>query len=120
MTGIVFHATEAHDEVVDFYTDVFDAEVRLEQPDCTILDYDGFLFGFCDRDHTDDCGILTFVFPDRAGVDAAHERLGDAVVDEPRENETYDIYQCFAVDPDGRTVECQAFLNAEDRRAIER
>ena len=120
MTGIVFNATEAHDEVVYFHTDVFDAEVRLEQPDCTILDYDGFLFGFCDRDHTDDCGILTFVFPDRAGVDAAHERLGDAVVDEPRENETYDIYQCFAVDPDGRTVECQAFLNAEDRRAIER
>ncbi|GAB7092073.1 hypothetical protein JCM18237_23440 [Halorubrum luteum] len=118
MTGIVFHATEQRHEIVEFYLDVFDAVVRLEQPDCTILGYDGFLFGFCERDHTDDCGTLTFVFPDRAGVDAAYDRLGDAAVDEPRENATYDIYQCFGVDPDGRTVECQTFLDAEDRRAI--
>ncbi|OYR80182.1 glyoxalase, partial [Halorubrum sp. E3] len=39
------------------------------------------------------------------------DALGDAVVKEPRANETYDIYQCFAEDPEGRTVECQVFLD---------
>ncbi|TKX74362.1 VOC family protein [Halorubrum sp. GN11_10-6_MGM] len=111
MTGIVFHATERRDDVVDFYRDRLGATVRLEQPDCTILAFDGFLFGFCEREAAADCGILTFVYPDRAGVDAAADALGDAVVTEPRENETYDIYQCFAEDPEGRTVECQVFLD---------
>ena len=111
MTGIVFHATERRDAVVEFYRERLNATVRLEQPDCTILEFDGFLFGFCEREEADDCGILTFVYPDREGVDAARDRLGDAVVKEPRENETYDIYQCFAEDPEGRTVECQVFLD---------
>lgn len=111
VTGIVFHATERRDAVVEFYRERLNATVRLEQPDCTILEFDGFLFGFCERAEADDCGILTFVYADRDGVDAARDRLGDAVVEEPRENETYDIYQCFAEDPEGRTVECQAFLD---------
>ncbi|QAU13074.1 VOC family protein [Halorubrum sp. BOL3-1] len=113
MTGIVFHATERRDAVVEFYRDRLTATVRLEQPDCTILEFDGFLFGFCEREETDDCGVLTFVYPDRERVDSARDRLGDSVVKEPRENETYDIYQCFARDPEGRTVECQAFLDGD-------
>lgn len=111
VTGIVFNATERCDAVVEFYRERLNATVRLEQPDCTVLEFDGFLFGFCERDAADDCGILTFVYPDREGVDAAADRLGEAVVKEPRENETYDIYQCFAEDPEGRTVECQVFLD---------
>ncbi len=111
MSGIVFHATESHDAVVDFYRETMDATVWLEQPDCTILRHGNLLFGFCDRDATDDCGILTFVHPDREAVDDAHDRLGEAAVEEPHENERYDIYQFFAEDPDGRTVECQAFLD---------
>lgn len=111
VTGIVFHGTAEREAVVDFYRERLEADVRLEQPDCTVLEFDGFLFGFCERDRVDDCGIFTFVYPDREGVDAARDRLGDAVVEEPRENETYDIYQCFARDPEGRTVECQAFLD---------
>ena len=111
VTGIVFHGTERRDAVVEFYRERLNATVRLEQPDCTILEFDGFLFGFCERPDADNCGILTFVYPDRAGVDAAADRLGDAVVERPRENETYDIYQCFAEDPEGRTVECQVFLD---------
>ncbi|MDB9253236.1 glyoxalase [Halorubrum ezzemoulense] len=113
MTGIVFHATERREAVVEFYRERLGATVRVEQPDCTILAFGGFLFGFCERDEVDNCGILTFVYPDRDAVDAASERLGDAVVTPPRENETYDIYQCFAEDPEGRTVECQVFLDEE-------
>jgi hypothetical protein len=111
VTGIVFHGTRRREAVADFYHDRLGAGVRIEQPDCTILEFDGFLFGFCEREAVDDCGILTFVYPDRDGVDAAATALGDAVVEPPRENETYDIYQCFAEDPEGRTVECQAFLD---------
>ncbi|MFC6974228.1 VOC family protein [Halomicroarcula sp. GCM10025709] len=107
MDGIVFFATERHDEVVRFYRDL-GAAVWREQPDCTILEAGGFRFGFCARDHADTEGIVTFVFEDRAGVDAAYESLADPG-DPPAFNDTYDIYQCFATDPEGRTVEFQTF-----------
>ena len=111
MSGIVFYATENHDAVVEFYRDRLGMELWLEQPDCTILEHGNLLSGFCDRDRTDDCGSVTFLYPDRAGVDAAHDRLADVAREEPHRNPTYDIYQFFATDPDGRTVECQAFLD---------
>lgn len=111
MSGIVFFSTERHEEVVEFYVDTVGADVWLEQPDCTILEYGDFRFGFCGREGTDDCGILTFVFEDRADVDAMHEAVGDAATEEPHENEKYRIYQFFAEDPDGRTAEFQTFLH---------
>jgi hypothetical protein len=111
VTGIVFYATERHDAVVSFYVDRLGASVWLEQPDCTVMRRDNLLVGFCDRDRTDDCGILTIVCEDRAAVDARHADLADVAREEPHENETYDIYQFFAEDPDGRTVEVQAFLH---------
>ena len=111
MSGIVFYATANHDAGVDFYRETAGMDAWLEQPDCTILRDGNLLVGFCDRDRTDDCGIVTVVHPDRAAVDDAHDRFGDAAVEEPHVNETYDIYQFFARDPDGRTVECQAFLD---------
>jgi hypothetical protein len=107
--GIVFFRSEAHDEVVEFYTGRLDADVRLSQPDCTILDYEGFRFAFCDREDAEVCGTLTFVVPSREAVDEAFERLEDRAVDRPRHNETYAIYQFFAEDPEGRTVEIQSF-----------
>jgi hypothetical protein len=113
MSGIVFFATENRDAVVEFYRGTVGADVWLEQPDCTILEYDGFRFGFCTRDHTDDCGTLTFVYDSRAAVDRMHEAVGDAAREEPHGNDTYDIYQFFADDPDGRTAEFQVF-EAED------
>ncbi|MEF8790864.1 MAG: VOC family protein [Haloarculaceae archaeon] len=107
--GIVFYRTEAHDAVVEFYTDRLGATVWLEQPGCTILDYRGFRVGFCDRTGAETEGTLTFVVPDRAAVDAAFERLEDRARDEPHYNDRYDIYQFFAEDPEGRTVEVQSF-----------
>ncbi|SNR36260.1 VOC family protein [Halorubrum vacuolatum] len=114
MDGIVFYATERLDAVVEFYVERLDAEVRIEQPDCTILGYGDFRFGFCARESADTCGILTFVYPDRDAVDRAHERLSDVAREEPHGNPKYDIYQFFADDPEGRTVECQAFLGGVD------
>jgi len=114
VTGIVFFASEAHDAVVGFYTDRLGADVWLEQPDCTVLRYDNQLFAFCDREEADTDGILTFVVADRDAVDAAHADLADVAREEPHENERYDIYQFFADDPEGRTVEVQAFLHDTD------
>ncbi|KAB1188985.1 MULTISPECIES: VOC family protein [Haloferax] len=111
MSGIVFFATQQHDAVVEFYTNRVGADVWLEQPGCTILDFDGFRFGFCDRDYTDDCGILTFVYESRTAVDEMHDALNDVARDEPHENDTYHIYQFFADDPDGRAAEFQMFLD---------
>lgn len=111
MSGIVFYQTDQLDRLIEFYTGTISATVWLEQPDCTILDYDGFRFGFCERDSVDDCGILTFVFEDRAGVDAIYERVSDLAQEEPHENEKYEIYQFFAEDPDGRMIEFQTFLH---------
>ena len=120
MSGIVFFATERHDAVVDFYTDTVGADVWLEQPGCTILEYadgegdDAFRFGFWSRDRTDDCGILTFVYDSREAVDRMHDRIGDAALEQPHENERYRIYQFFAEDPDRRTAEFQTFLHDVD------
>ncbi|WP_313693953.1 VOC family protein [Halorarum halobium] len=110
MSGIVFFRTESRPAVVEWYADVVGADVWLEQPGCTICSFDGFRFGFCDADGTENCGILTFVYPDREGVDRMHDRVGDAAREGPHVNETYDIYQFFADDPDGRTAEFQTFL----------
>ncbi|MWG33970.1 VOC family protein [Halomarina oriensis] len=110
--GLVFFRTTALADLVAFYTDVVGARVWHEQPACTILEHGAFRVGFCDGDETETDGVLTFVYPNRAGVDAAHERLHDHGVDtdgDPRFNERYDIYQFFAEDPDGRTVEFQTF-----------
>ncbi|WP_224447079.1 VOC family protein [Haloprofundus salilacus] len=114
MSGIVFFATERHDEVVEFYVETVGAAVWLEQTDCTVLKHGNMLFGFCDRERTDDCGILTFVYDSRADVDEMHVVVDDAAREEPHENEAYEIYQFFADDPDGRSVEFQTFLHPVD------
>lgn len=110
MGGIAFFRTAARDEVVEFYTERLGASVWLEQPGgCTILDHDGFRFGFCDAEEAETEGTLCFTYPHDAGVDAAYERLGDAAGDPPHENPEFDIYHAFGTDPEGRRVEVQSF-----------
>ena len=111
MSGIVFFGTESLDEVVEFYVDRIGATVWLEQPDCTILQYDNQLLGFCDRETAETAGTITFVVDTKDAVDALYERLADVADGEPSENERYRIYQCFGTDPEGRTIEIQTFLH---------
>lgn len=107
--GLVFLRTRDLEGVVAFYVDRVGATVWHEQPDCTILDHEGFRFAFCAGETAETDGVLTFVHPDRAGVDAAYRCLADLADDEPRYNDRYEIYQFFATDPEGRTVEVQTF-----------
>jgi hypothetical protein len=107
--GIVFFRTGRPTEVERFYTDRLGAAVAIDQPDCTVLAHEGFHFGFCDRPDPETEGTLTFVVPDREAVEAAHERLADVARGSPHDNDRYGIYQFFASDPEGRTVEVQCF-----------
>jgi hypothetical protein len=109
MDGIVFFRTERPEAVVEFYRERVGADVWLEQPDCTILQAGAFRFGFCERETAETEGILTFVVDSRDTVDSMYESLEPVADGEPRYNDRYDIYQFFAEDPEGRTVEVQRF-----------
>lgn len=114
MPGIVFFGTESLDEIVEFYVETIDARVWLEQPDCTILQYDNQLIGFCERDSAETEGTITVVVDTKQAADALYEQLAHVARGEPVENERYRIYQFFAEDPEGRTVEVQTFLHETD------
>ncbi|WP_312909020.1 VOC family protein [Natronosalvus caseinilyticus] len=114
MAGIVFFGTESLESIVDFYVEELGAERWLEQPDCTILSSDNLLIGFCARENADTDGTITFVFDTASEVDAMYEHLADRARGEPVENDRYRIYQFFAEDPEGRTLEFQTFRHETD------
>jgi hypothetical protein len=111
MSGIVFFGTTARERMVQFYTNVVGADVWLEQPSCTICKHGNLLFGFCDSDDADTEGVLTFFYDSKGDVDEMYEIVKDRAHDAPVVNEEFDIYQFFADDPDGRTMEFQTFLH---------
>ncbi|WP_435332609.1 VOC family protein [Haloarchaeobius sp. TZWWS8] len=111
MSGIVFFGSEDYESIARFYRDEVGASVWLEQPACTILQYDNLLFGFCEAERSETDGVLTFVTADRAGVDEFYDRFEERARDEPSGDERFDIYNFFAEDPDGRTMEFQTFLH---------
>lgn len=112
MSGIVFFGTNKLEKVTEFYVSEVGAEIWLEQEDCTILKHGNFLFGFCKREETDTCGILTFFFNEQQKVDEMYKRLKEYAQAPPKKNKTYQIYHFFAEDPDGRSIEFQCFLHS--------
>jgi hypothetical protein len=114
MTGVVFFNTLQLDELTEFYTQRVGAELWMDQTDCRIFRHGQFLFGFCQREESETCGILTFVYPGRDGVDQMYERFRDEGLDAPRDNPRYPIYNFFARDPEGRMIEFQMFTGEVD------
>jgi hypothetical protein len=114
MTGVVFFKTLNLDGLTAFYTDRIGAELWMDQGDCRIFRHGQFLFGFCQRDEIENCGVITFVYPDRARVDHMYERFRASALDAPRENPRYPIYNFFATDPEGRLIEFQVFTSGAD------
>lgn len=114
MTGIVFFGSADYEATASFYQDEVGAAVWLEQTSCTILKYDNLLFGFCESDDPDTEGVLTFAVEDREGVEAFYDAFADRARGEPEYNEAFDIYQFFAEDPEGRTMEFQTFCHDTD------
>lgn len=111
MSGILFLKTKALRDLVKFYTERIGCEIWLDQGDCVILRHDNFLFGLCERDGVDKDVMLTFFYPSSREVDAMYRDLEEIAVAPPKQNEKYNIYQFFARDPEGRTLEFQWFGN---------
>jgi len=112
MSGIIFFRTVNRERTVSFYEDRLGFEEWLVQEGgCAILRRENLLLGFCDGDGTEDEGIVTVVVEDQESVDALYDDLSDVAREPPERNEAFDIYQFFAEDPDGRTVEVQTFLH---------
>jgi hypothetical protein len=115
MSGIIFFRTPARAEICSFYRDRLGFSTWLEQVGCTILKSDNLLLGFCEGETAETEGVITLVYEDRATVDAMHAQLSDIAREHPEYNDAYDIYQFFADDPEGRTIEFQTFEHETPR-----
>lgn len=114
MAGIVFFKTTMLDELTRFYVDEVGCRLWMDQTDCRIFRHGSFLFGFCRREKAETEGVLTFFYPERETVDRMYDRFRDRALGKPRMNPNYPIYNFFATDPEGRTIEFQYFTNAPD------
>lgn len=111
MFGIIFFGTKNLESITNFYLSKVGANVWLEQEDCIILKFKNMLFGFCQRKEADRSGTITFVYENEEKVDDMYEQLTEQARTEPQEKKKYRIYQFFAEDPEGRTIEFQTFLH---------
>jgi len=107
--GIIFYQTGNLEVLHQFYTGIIGATLWLDQGGCRIYKFGNLLFGFCQRDNTETGGLLTFVYPDRKGVDKIYKKLSDPALAAPVDNPDYRIYHFYAKDPDGRSIEFQYF-----------
>jgi hypothetical protein len=114
VTGVVFFKTTQLDEITRFYTSEVGASLWMDQDDCRIFRHGQFLFGFCQRDEAETCGVITFVYPDRSSVDRMYERFASRATGPPRDNPRYPIYNFFAMDPEARLIEFQVFTGEVD------
>jgi catechol 2,3-dioxygenase-like lactoylglutathione lyase family enzyme len=120
LPGIVFFRTTNLDDTVSFYVDRLGMRVWLEQVGCTILVHGNFLLGFCESEVPETNGVITLFYESRGEVDRMYSELKDIATSETIENERYRIYQFYAKDPEGRTLECQAFLHELEPLSIDR
>ncbi|MFW9803063.1 MAG: VOC family protein, partial [Candidatus Thorarchaeota archaeon] len=91
----------------------------LEQKGCTILNHGNLLLGFCQKEVCESEGVITFFVEDKEEVDTIYNGLQDIATTLPAENHTYKIYQFYAVDPEGRTLEFQSFPHEREPISVE-
>lgn len=113
MSGIVFFRTEDLPILKEFYQSRIGANLWKDQGSCLIFDHDDFKFAFCKTDEEPDtCGVITFLYDTEDEVDKVHGQLKDIAVSEPVSRKPeFNIYQFYAEDPEGRTLEFQCFLD---------
>lgn len=109
MSGIIFFGTNKLSDLRQFYVAEIGCKLWLEQADCIILKHGNLLFGFCQREQVQTEGMITFFFETREEVDACYGKFKARALGEPVFNDKYQIYQFFAADPEGRTIEFQYF-----------
>jgi len=111
MNGIIFFKTNKLDILKDFYLNEIGCEIWLEQGDCMIFKFGNMLFGFCDREEVDKCGMITFFYKTQNEVDLIYKKFASIAEASQKMNPKYQIYHFFAKDPEGRTIEFQWFKN---------
>ena len=109
MSAIVFFKTQNLEQIKTFYIDKMGCRLWLDQGDCLILRHGNQLVGFCQRDTVEREGMLTFFYQSKSEIDNLYNKFKDVAVAAPVMNEKYNIYQFFALDPEGRNLEFQYF-----------
>lgn len=107
----MFLATRGLAETERFYTSRMGMRAWIRQEDCVILRHDDLALGFCEREHADTGGIITFWYRTNEEVDERYRELEDVADGPPALNEKYRIYHFFLRDPEGRMLEVQRFLD---------
>jgi len=111
MSGIVFKKTKDLEQISNFYQNVIGMELWQDQDKCKIFEKGNLQLGFCEGDEIDNDGIITFYYNNKKEVDKVYNNGKLEVIEEPKENDKFNIYQFFAKDPEGRTLEFQTFLH---------
>jgi len=113
MSGIVFMKTKNLEKISKFYKQKIGMKLWQDQGKCKIFEKGNLQLGFCQSNKIDNEGIITYYFENKKDVDKFYERISDdiEITKEPQENNDFNIYQFFAKDPEGRTLEFQAFLH---------
>lgn len=111
MSGITFFRSEDLERTKEFYLSDVGMDMWVDQGGCCILRHGNLLLGFCEGEELEDAGVITFFYDTKEEVDRIYDRFEDIAEEEPKDNEEYGIYNFFAKDPEGRTIEFQTFLH---------
>ena len=111
IAGIIFAKTQNLGKIVDFYINKLGALPWLSQPDIEIIRHDNLLIGFQQSELKETQGLFTFFYKEKADVDQLYEKLKSIATTIPKINVKYQIYNFFAKDPEGRSIEFQCFLH---------
>ncbi|HDR04476.1 MAG TPA: nitroreductase [Candidatus Marinimicrobia bacterium] len=109
MSGITFFKTSRLDKLRDYYLKISGTALWLDQGGCAIFQHGNQLFGFCQRQQSDTCGMITFFLESQKAVDSHYSQFRKSADAAPRFNPDYHIYHFFTQDPDGRAVEFHYF-----------
>ncbi len=111
MSGMNFFRSRDLETIQDFYMEELGMELWLDQDKCKIVKDGNLLLGFCESETMDEGGTITLFYRTKEEVDEMYEKFKDRARGEPSENDFFQIYQFFAEDPEGRTLEFQTFLH---------
>jgi len=114
MSAIVFFETANLALIREFYQNKLALDVFKDQGRCLIFELGNMKLGFCSADAAETQGTITFVYASREKVDEAYFRHLDIATTKPEQSDFFKIYHFWARDPEGRNLEFQCFLKAEE------
>ena len=123
---IIFLYCSSLKETAAFYEKILGFDLVVDQGSCRVVrvaEGGGGYLGYCERlesERNTDGVIFTMVVPRMSEVDTWYALLlkrGVSIPDPPKFNPAYGIYHFFFSDPDGYTLEIQAFNDPDWKSA---